>query len=177
MLLAMGRPGCCTARACAAVSRRWPDAGLLYTLGRATAYVFLGTLAGALGEAVVRAAPLGAGARVLAVAGGLLLLAAGLESLGLVRIPGLVAPERFAAAIAGLARGGPAGSLLFGFLNGLLPCPMVYGFLGMAAATGSVAGGAATMLTLAATSTVPLLACGWFVPAASAARGRWPAGS
>ena len=159
MLLAMGTAGMLHCAGMCGGLAALAGRGLLYTAGRASAYLFLGTLAGALGEAVLRAAPLGAGARVLAVAGGLLLLAAGLEWLGLVRIPGLAAPARFAAAIAGLARGGPAGRLVVGFANGLLPCPMVYAFLAMAAATGSALGGAATLLVLAATSTVPLAFC------------------
>jgi sulfite exporter TauE/SafE len=159
MLLAMGAAGMLHCAGMCGGLAALAGRGVLYHTGRAASYLFLGTLAGALGEAVLRIAPLGAGARVLAVAGGALLLAAGLESLGLVRLPGLAVPARFAAAIAGLVRGGPAGSLVVGFANGLLPCPLVYAFLALAAATGSAVEGAATLLVLAAVSAVPLTFC------------------
>lgn len=158
MLLAMGAAGglhC--AGMCgglAALAGRGPWRFLLYTAGRTSSYILLGTLAGALGRAVA----FGLGGRVLAVAAGVALLAAGLESLGLlrVRLPDFAGRM---GAIARLAGSGAAGSLLTGAVNGLLPCPMVYGFVAMAAVAGSAVGGAGVMAVLAATSTVPLAGC------------------
>jgi len=136
-------------------------AAALYLGGKTSTYVFLGTLAGALGETVATAASLGIGSRILALAGGLLLVAVGLESVGLVRLPFWRAGwmRRASDLLASLAASGPAGSLLMGAANGLLPCPMVYGFLGLAASTGSTIGGAATMAVLGLTSAVPLVIC------------------
>ena len=55
--------------------------------------------------------------------------------------------------------GGATGKLLLGSANGLLPCPMTYGFLALAAASGSPVQGAATMLVLGVTSALPLALC------------------
>jgi sulfite exporter TauE/SafE len=133
----------------------------LYLSGKAFAYVFLGAIAGALGETIIKAAPLGIGSRALALGGGALLLVVGLELLGVTS--GVTAGARWFAEVsnvlARLAGGGPAGILLLGSANGLLPCPLVYGFLGLAAATGSAIWGAATMLVLGITSAVPLVSC------------------
>lgn len=167
MLLAMGLAGAlhcagmCGGLAILATSSHGITRLLLYLLGKASSYLILGALAGAAGEAVVRAAPLGTGSRGLAIAGAVLLAAAGLESLGLLRIP---APgvQRLSKAIAGIVRmaaGTASGTLLVGAANGLLPCPMVYGFLAVAASTGSAVWGTATMAVLGVTSAVPLALC------------------
>jgi sulfite exporter TauE/SafE len=168
MLAAMGAAGMlhcagmCGGLAVLAARGGWRF--LLYTAGRTSSYLLLGTLAGTLGHVVVHAAPLGWGSRVLAIAGGVWLLLAGLESLGLVRgsLFGLAHVARWAGALAQLADAGAAGSLLLGAANGLLPCPMVYGFLALAAGTGSAVEGAAAMLVLALTSSIPLLFCAFF---------------
>lgn len=167
MLLAMGLAGAlhcagmCGGLAILATSSRSIVKLVLYLAGKASSYLVLGALAGAAGEAVVRAAPLGIGSRGLAFAGGLLLAAAGLESLGFLRIPALGAERvsRAAAGIARLAAGTASGTLLVGAANGLLPCPMVYGFLAVAAATGSAVWGTATMAVLGFTSALPLALC------------------
>jgi sulfite exporter TauE/SafE len=133
----------------------------LYVTGKASSYVLLGALAGALGEAVVNSAPLGLGGRFLAIAGGALLLVAALHSLGLIRdsFAALGWLARISAMLASLAaEGGLSGKLLLGSANGFLPCPMTYGFLAIAAATGSTIDGAATMLILGITTSLPLAA-------------------
>lgn len=130
----------------------------LYLAGKSAIYVFLGALSGALGQAIVSVS----GSRILALAGGLLLLAVGLQSLGVVAefVPGSRRLGQAARFVIRLAKdGGPSGTLLLGSANALLPCPMVYGFLAMAAATGSPIWGAAAMLALAVTSAVPLAIC------------------
>jgi sulfite exporter TauE/SafE len=137
-------------------------ATLLYLTGKGSIYVFLGTLSGALGHTIVTIVPLSLGSRVVALAGGLVLLIVGFQSLGL--IPGsdlslgwLGRVSRFAIRLTN--EGGLSGKLLLGGATALLPCPMIYGFLAMAAATGSPVWGAAIMLILAVTSAIPLGVC------------------
>jgi hypothetical protein len=135
---------------------------LLYLAGKAWSYALLGALGGAIGHTIMKAAPLGVGMRALALVSGLLLLLAGLQLLGVAggSPAGLGWLRPISNYFTRLARdGGPWGTLLFGAANGLLPCPLVYVFLGMAAATGSVIGGAASMLVLGITSSLPLTLC------------------
>lgn len=131
--------------------------GLLpYLAGKTSSYVLLGALAGALGDAVLKAGA--AGPRVLAMSAGTLLLIAGLHSLGLVRdsMIGAATVARAGRAVASLAGQGSAGKLVLGTANGFLPCPMTYAFVAMAAATGSPILGAGTMLVLGVTTALPL---------------------
>ena len=134
----------------------------LYLTGKTSSYFLLGALAGALGETVLRAAPLGLGSRLLAWSSGLLLLLVALESLGILRklplgLGWLTAASGFLTSLA--KEGGAMGKLLLGSANGLLPCPMTYGFLALADASGSPVRGAATMLVLGITSALPLALC------------------
>lgn len=134
----------------------------LYLAGKASSYVLLGVLAGTVGAHLVRAAPLGLGARLLAFGGALVLLAASAESLGLLRIPQPAGAwwDGLTGAIRRLATAhGAAGKLLYGAANGLLPCPMTYGFIAVGAASGSAVGGAAAGLVLGLTSAAPLVLC------------------
>lgn len=130
-----------------------------YHMGRIATYALLGLVAGAAGSAIALA---GLG-RVLAVAGGVLLVAAALG-------PGLLRRQYSwtgawigAAARAGaLARGWQAGHPLAGrfgagLANGLLPCGLVYAALATALASGSVGGAVLTMTAFGA-GTVPALA-------------------
>ena len=151
--------GMCGGLALLAGGGRRPARLAAYLAGKASTYVLIGAVAGAAGQAVLRAAPLGWGTRGLAIAAGLLLLVAGLESLGALRLPGLGPLAGAARAMAQLAGAGAGGALVMGAANGLLPCPMVYGFGAMAAMTGSPVWGAATMLVLGVTSALPLAVC------------------
>jgi hypothetical protein len=169
MLAGMGLAGslhcagmCGPLAALAACGRRSALEFPLYLAGKTSTYMLLGTLAGALGERLVRAAPLGVGARTLAFGGGLVLVLAAAESLGWLHLPlpGAAWWQAAAGALRRLAaEHGPTGRLLFGAANGLLPCPMTYGFLAVGAASGSALGGAAAGLVLGVTSAVPLAAC------------------
>ncbi len=141
-------------------SRAW--AFVPYLAGKAWSYALLGGLAGAIGHTVLRAAPLGIGMRALALVSGCLLLLLGLQLLGVwpATGAGLGWLRPASGLFAGIAReGGPWGGLLLGAVNGFLPCPLVYAFLGMAAATGSVPWGAFTGLMLGLTSALPLGLC------------------
>jgi hypothetical protein len=169
MLAGMGLAGglhcagmCGPLAALAACGRRSVVEFPLYLAGKASTYIFLGALAGTLGERLVRAAPLGVGARALAFSGGLVLVVVAAESLGLLRIvqPRAAWWRAVAHTLRRLAaEHGATGKLLFGAANGLLPCPMTYGFLAVGAATGSALGGAAAGLVLGVTSAAPLAAC------------------
>jgi sulfite exporter TauE/SafE len=135
---------------------------LLYLGGKGWSYVVLGAVAGALGHTIAQAAPLGLGGRALAVVSGLLLLFLSLQLLGLLRetTAGLRWLRPVSDSFARLAReGGRRGKLLLGVANGFLPCPLVYVYVGLAAATGSPIWGAATMLVLGVTSSLPLVVC------------------
>jgi sulfite exporter TauE/SafE len=127
---------------------------LVYNLGRATTYCFLGVTVGFLGlllcghEGEATAASLAQ--RTLAVVSGLLIVFAGLQFFGfsLGRWQGL-----FASGAALLTRAlgrllkapGSGAPLAFGVLNGLLPCPLVYAFVAQAAGSGGPLPGFLTM--------------------------------
>lgn len=147
-----------------------------YNTGRLISYVFIGTLAGALGAnfvneegvngtanelvvtsdgmhamGMVMAGEMGLGQRLLSVVAGVLMLAMALQLLGLRRHQpasiGRYASVGFARAIQSLVRSDrPAASLTLGVINGFLPCPLVFAFAAIAAATASVSHGFMTML-------------------------------
>jgi sulfite exporter TauE/SafE len=129
---------------------------LAWHSGRLVAYVAAGTALGALGAATTFAAGATTAAWIsIGLAGLLVLSAFGIES-RLVRLPGL---GRFVTGAASRVRGLPtllrAGTL--GGLTALLPCGLLWAAFAASAATGSVPGGAATMLGFGAGSAIPLL--------------------
>lgn len=149
---------------------------LLYNTGRVTTYVFLGTLAGALGTAFVGQPaggdPLVLAQRALTLAAGGLMIFIGLQFLGYFRhahgavlgLGGLVAAQ----SLRGVLRApGPAAPLAFGVLNGFLPCPLVYAFLAHTAAIclsdpeRAVATGALTMAAFGLGTFPAMLTMGW----------------
>lgn len=124
----------------------------LYHLGKALAYAALGAAVGALaglaGDGLAAVAQ--GGQRTLSVVLGLALVVLGVALLLGKRLPegggwALRLPV-FGAAFRALVRERslPA-SVGLGFLNGLLPCGLVYAALGLAATEGSALGGALTM--------------------------------
>jgi len=144
---------------------------LSYNIGRMVTYMFIGALAGLLGAAMVghgagqHMAPaghtvgfilsgeLGWVQRALsAVAGGLMVIMA-LQLLGMIRHASgtwLIGDGGFfvSAAKAVLRSRHPAAPVVMGVINGFLPCPLVFAFAAMAAATGSAVSGIATMAAL-----------------------------
>jgi len=120
-------------------------------LGKATSYAVLGALAGSFGAALPGPAWLGP-----TVSAGLVIWfaasLAGLVPEPTVRIPGLT---RVASAAA--RNGDLASRFVFGLVNGLLPCGLVYAALGLAVAAGSPWLGALSM-TAFGLGTVPALA-------------------
>jgi hypothetical protein len=140
---------------------------LLWHAGRIATYVFLGALAGFAGGWIAAALP--QVQNVLAyVAGGVMVLA-GLALLGLVPWRG----RRGGAADDG-GRGGllallfqqlvgrptPAAALVLGLATGFLPCPIVLGFVMLAAYGGSVLGGMAVMAAMGLGTVWSLLVLG-----------------
>lgn len=135
---------------------------LLYHAGRLQALALIGALAGSLGAALVWAGP---ARRVLALGAGSLMVAIGAERLGWLPlgVPGLgPALER------GIGRSlrevlswrSPAAPFALGAANAFLPCHLVYAFAAQAAASGSLASGAATMIAFGAGTVPALLALG-----------------
>lgn len=133
----------------------------LYNVARVNTYAALGAVAGTLGTVVVAWAPLGAASRALAIVGGLAIVAVGLQWLGVLASRGEWLVGRIQREIAVLARGlletrSPWTPVAFGTANAFLPCHLVYAFVAMAAATGSVGRGALTMLAFGV-GTVPAM--------------------
>jgi sulfite exporter TauE/SafE len=152
---------------------------LIYNVGRATTYCFLGTVVGYLGVMLVghqaEATPFSLGQRALALVSGALIVYAGLQFFGLTRGRWRSGPvgESLASALRQLLRSPSAGApLAFGVLNGLLPCPLVYAFAAQAAASGGPLPGLLTMMAFSLGTFPAMLAMGgvgiWLRPAAGA---------
>jgi sulfite exporter TauE/SafE len=148
--------------------------------GRIATYVFLGTVAGALGT---RLLALGASRRALALAGGTLLVAVALERLGCFarlaprgRALGVFSSfvGRFAALLRELSiRRDSVSLLLFGAANGFLPCAATAAAIALAVSAGSPLAGAVAMLAFGL-ATLPALVgigvAGARIPAAAMRR-------
>jgi sulfite exporter TauE/SafE len=128
---------------------------LLYNVGRATTYCFLGAAVGALGVLLVghhgEGTPASLAQRALALVSGALIVYAGLQFFGFSRGRWQEGPAaQFLTS--GLRRilGSPSASapLALGVLNGFLPCPLVYAFAAQAAASGGPLPGFLTMAAL-----------------------------
>lgn len=130
--------------------------------GKAVTYAALGAVAGLAGYAVRSATGT---QTVLTIAVGLLLIALGLASAGVIpdRMPGIgaVGPVFSRAMARIVGRPGASGPFLLGLLNGLLPCGLVYAALAAAAGTGTLVGGTTTMLVFGAATAPSLAATAW----------------
>lgn len=142
-------------------------------VGRILGYALAGVLAGGLGLGVAEA--LGArGGAVLRVAAGLLLLGMACVVAGLWHVPlvlerlGLAVWRRLAPLAGSLRGASGARAVLLGVLWGWLPCGLVYGALGWAAATGRPLDGALVMVAFGLGTLPATLATG----AAAARLGR-----
>ena len=180
--------GMCGGFACALSGAKCGKAAaqrqLLYNAGRVTTYCFLGALAAALTASICKANPAGvpieAVQRILAVLSGVLIILIGAQFLGLLHrfqrssIVGF-GGEAFAKALHDLQRAqSPAAPLAFGAVNGLLPCPLVYGLLAQAAATGDVLPGMGIMAAFGLGTFPAMLITGGF---GGWLRERMPAGA
>ena len=132
---------------------------LLYFAGKTLTYTVMGAAVGLAGATIGSAV---AGVQnLISIGAGALMLVLGLHLLGaLGPINGMGtlmtwAPFRAASRSLTTKRSGVT-ALGLGLLNGLLPCGLVYSLLAMAAATGSMLGGALTMLVFGC-ATIPAL--------------------
>lgn len=116
-----------------------------YHVARAGAYALLGALLGAVGEGLA----LAGWQRGLSIGAGLLILLLAARAGWLERAQGWLSGVAARGLAPGLRRarqrGGWSGQALAGFLNGWLPCGMVYVALAASTATGSAAAGAGFM--------------------------------
>jgi hypothetical protein len=138
----------------------WRRVGL-YNLARVNMLTALGAAAGAAGALVVAWGPLDAAERVLAVVAGIVAVAVGLETLGVLAPRGRWLASRLHRGVGSAVRELLASRsawvpIAFGTLNAFLPCHLIYAFLAMAAATGSVGRGALTMFAFGL-GTVPAM--------------------
>ena len=141
-----------------------------YNGGRVLSYAALGALLSAAG---LRLAWVRNAGDYLSVSAGIVMVAAGLAMLGLLRIPSRISLGGGVGAVrrlhARLLRGGsPSRTLALGLLTPLLPCGMLYGMLAKAAAAPTVGGGALTMAVFALGMTPSLGALGGFSSLCSA---------
>jgi sulfite exporter TauE/SafE len=155
--------------------RWWPQAA--YHGGRLLTYASLGLAAGALGGGIERLGTAAGVARAAAILAGVAMVAWGAlalaTALGARRPRGASPGAGHARIVSALRRvaGQPpvVRALVVGLLTTLLPCGWLWAFVATAAATGSPAGGAATMAvfwvgTVPALVGVGVLARGAFGP-------------
>jgi len=127
---------------------------LIYNLGRATTYCFLGATIGFFGlllcghQGEASAATLAQ--RGLALVSGLLIIFVGLQFFGFSLGRGWRVTSSGGALLTGalgrlLKAPGAGAPLALGVLNGFLPCPLVYAFAAQAAASGGPVSGFLTM--------------------------------
>jgi sulfite exporter TauE/SafE len=118
---------------------------LAYHGGRVLAYTLLGALAAALGQAIVLSGGVGRAQGVLYVVAGVLVALAGARVAGWLPLPGFMTSKS------------PSWPWpIAGFLNGLMPCALVFSLTLKAATAPSVAAGAAWLFAFAL-GTVPAM--------------------
>ncbi len=151
-----------------------------YNAGRILTYMFLGALAGAVGNVIGmlgRMAGLATGVRL--VAGSAMILAAVFmigfgPSAPLVRIQPQGATKRLTRAIGKFLLDPRAGAkFVMGLMLGFLPCGLIYAALLKALESGGALAGALTMLAFGLGTAGALLATGLLSSVAGARMGRW----
>lgn len=140
--------------------RRLSGAALLpYHFGRMVTYSALGAMAGAATALFASTSIFGTLSGILLILGAALMLA---QAFGLVL--GAGAPQtpilqRLAAPL--MASHRPLARFALGLVLGFLPCGLIYGALGAAAGTGSMAQGALAMAAFSLGTMPALIAVGW----------------
>ena len=140
-------------------SRRVGGHAALYHAGRASTYIALGALVGLVGGALTH---FGFG-RVLAVAAGAVLVVQAIAAAGIVtaqpgsRSVGTAVSRALGRAGAWMRTHRVMGPIVFGALNGLLPCGMLYAALTAAGGFGTL-GQSMSFMAGFATGTTPVLA-------------------
>jgi sulfite exporter TauE/SafE len=135
----------------------WPSHAL-YHFARVVVYGLLGAGVGAIGSLLGLGGRLSNAAGIVSLALGVGLLLLGMGYLGILSIRGLDSSVGKVSRAMGqvFRRGGYAGVILLGALNGLLPCGLVYSALLLAASTGGPLPGAMGMI-LFGLGTLPAL--------------------
>ncbi len=152
-----------------------------YNLGRIATYAMLGTVAGAIGSVFRLAGHLVGIERAAALAGGTLMIVAGILTSGVVRNTGLVQirgrfsiTRWFAKPVSRLISSkAPVSKLWLGVLFGFIPCGMVYAALMRAIAAEGPAGGALAMAAFGLGTSFTLFGIGAFSSYLGARFGRW----
>jgi len=150
-------------------SPRWTP-HVAYGLGRLSAYVVLGVIAGAIGAAVDLAASLASLGEVAMVIAGLAMI--GLGARTLVRARGGVAGDSRPMLYAIRPRRPALRGALVGLLTAALPCGWLYAFVVVAAGTASPWRGAIVMATFWLGATPALIGAGLTVRALARRLGR-----
>lgn len=141
---------------------------VLFVIGKMFTYVFLGTLAAALGVILLKNTSLASAAPALRITIGAITVVFGLAMLG-VKLPSIRVLQGISDR--GLVRdllGGlinspsPAAAFLLGLGVGFLPCPLPMGMLALSAASHSVPHGVALMAGVGLGTAPGLLAVGLF---------------
>jgi len=137
---------------------------LLWHAGKTATYVLLGAVVGFLGGVVASAHGLLRAQSVLAYVAGAVMLVMGAKLLGFLpnRARSKAAHERLFARVFRqfFAQPTPAAAFALGLVTGLLPCPVVLGFLALSLQSGSVLAGMATMAAVGLGTLWALLALG-----------------
>lgn len=138
---------------------------LLYNCGRLNTLACVGALSGGLGATIAALGPLRIAPRALAIVAGTVMVAIGLEMLGLAgRFSARAAAltqRVLGRSLAGvLASPSPVAPLALGVFNAFLPCQLIYAFAARAAATASALDGALLMVAFGAGTMPAMLALG-----------------
>jgi len=139
-----------------------------YSVGRLTAYLALGSLAGAFGAALDQAASWAGFTRAAAIVSGTLIALWGLHAFLVAvgfRVPRLEAPgplkRALGVAMHAIAKRPPAArAAILGLASALLPCGWLYAFVVTAGGTGSALAGAVVMAVFWAGTLPVMLAFG-----------------
>jgi sulfite exporter TauE/SafE len=137
---------------------------LMYFTGKTLTYTIMGAAVGFAGSTVGSA--FSGVQNVISIGAGAVMLVLGLHLLGVLgRLKGMGTlmnwpPFRVASRYL-MQQRSVVGALGLGLLNGLLPCGLVYSLLAMAAATGTILGGALTMFVFGCATVPALLVLAW----------------
>ena len=175
--LGTGQPGKTNA---AGTARYFALGHLAYNAGRIITYTALGALAGLAGGALGMLGRLAGVGSVLAIAGGGLMIVAGLFLLGIIPSAAFAGIQLFQLTsgflrgVGGLLTTPAAGKrFLLGLALGFLPCGLIYAALSRALATGSPLWGAAAMMAFGLGTAGALMALGLFSSAIRWRLNRW----
>ncbi|MBE3070155.1 MAG: sulfite exporter TauE/SafE family protein [Planctomycetes bacterium] len=151
---------------------------LLWNAGRTFTYMFLGAMAGFLGETLLGVLRLPWLRDALAWTAGAAMVLAGLAMVGLLPVGRRAAAGEGEGLTASLfrqffLRPTPAGAIVLGLAGGFLPCPIIVGFLLLAVQSGSVLVGMAMMAAVGVGTTWSLLALGMTGHVATVRLRRW----